>query len=84
MDINEETKEYFAVNGFNQNFDRTNFIKSKRIYPKLNKGIKTSHIRYFSTELLETKLINGEKIKRSYLVYSESLGSIFCAPCRLF
>jgi len=29
-------------------------------------------------------LVNGEKIKRTFLVYSESKGSIFCAPCYLF
>ncbi|KAF0722811.1 zinc finger MYM-type protein 1-like, partial [Aphis craccivora] len=29
-------------------------------------------------------LLNGEKVKRNYLVYSESTGSVFCAPCKLF
>ncbi|XP_022163997.1 uncharacterized protein LOC111029339 [Myzus persicae] len=29
-------------------------------------------------------LLNGEKVKRNYLVYSESTGSLFCAPCKLF
>ncbi|XP_025406135.1 uncharacterized protein LOC112680300 [Sipha flava] len=29
-------------------------------------------------------LLNGEKVKRNYFVYSESTGSVFCAPCKLF
>lgn len=29
-------------------------------------------------------LLNGEKVKRNYLVYSESTGAIFCVPCKLF
>ncbi|XP_029345826.1 uncharacterized protein LOC100569266 [Acyrthosiphon pisum] len=29
-------------------------------------------------------LLNGEKVKRNYLVYSESTGSVFCAPCKFF
>lgn len=31
-----------------------------------------------------TVLINGEKIQRDYLAYSQSTGSIFCIPCKLF
>jgi len=34
--------------------------------------------------LFFTILINGEKIQRDYLVYSQSTGTIFCIPCKLF
>jgi len=29
-------------------------------------------------------VINGEKIRRDYLVYSQSTGIIFCISCKLF
>jgi hypothetical protein len=29
-------------------------------------------------------LLNGEKVRKNYLVYSESSGSVFYAPCKLF
>lgn len=29
-------------------------------------------------------LLNGEKLTRQWLIYSESTKSVFCGPCRLF
>ncbi|KAL4089635.1 hypothetical protein QTP88_024645 [Uroleucon formosanum] len=38
----------------------------------------------FETDLVKGRLINGEIIIRSWLVYSPSLGVVFCGPCRIF
>lgn len=40
--------------------------------------------RYLSPAFFKTKLVNGQEIKRSYLIYSESTGKLFCVPCQLF
>ncbi|XP_065663081.1 zinc finger MYM-type protein 1-like [Hydra vulgaris] len=37
-----------------------------------------------SKSIFISTLVNGEKINRTFLIYSESKGSIFCAPCYLF
>ncbi|XP_050064590.1 zinc finger MYM-type protein 1-like [Aphis gossypii] len=66
--INENTIDYFTLNGFDQNLKNTDFSSSKEtIY------------------LLEIfVLVNGESINRTFVLYSESKGCIYCAPCRLF
>lgn len=82
--INETTKDYFSFNGFNQNLRNNDFSKSKRLYTKQIRGVKRSYYRYFSLKFIETKLINNEPFNRTFLVYSNSNGNVFCAPCRLF
>nr|XP_047122894.1 zinc finger MYM-type protein 1-like [Hydra vulgaris] len=37
-----------------------------------------------SKSIFISTLVNGEKINRTFLIYSESKRSIFCAPCYLF
>ncbi|XP_065684327.1 zinc finger MYM-type protein 1-like [Hydra vulgaris] len=37
-----------------------------------------------SKSIFISTLVNGEKINRTFLIYLESKGSIFCAPCYLF
>jgi len=61
-----------------------NFSKSKRPYIKSQKGVKKTYYRYFNLRYLQVTLKNGEKLKRDFLMYSESKGVIFCGPCLLF
>lgn len=42
------------------------------------------YFRFFNASYLQTTLKNGEIMKRTCLMYSESKGSIFCVPCLLF
>ncbi|KAL4142951.1 hypothetical protein QTP88_005339 [Uroleucon formosanum] len=73
--INDEFCDYVAKNGFNQN--KTNgFINSKRVY--------CDKTRYLTNIMFNRRLINGEIIVRSWLVYPLSLGVVFCEPCRIF
>ncbi|KOC70417.1 Zinc finger MYM-type protein 5, partial [Habropoda laboriosa] len=50
----------------------------KKDFPKDNSGRKFSELYYYRS------LSNGEKICRSYLVYSETFNSVFCYYCKLF
>ena len=34
--------------------------------------------------MFEIKLVNGEIVKRSWLVYSESTGRVFVGACKLY
>lgn len=54
----------------------SDFSNSKRIYPDKH--------RFLTKALFEQKFLNGEVMRRHYLVYSSSQGSVFCAPCKLF
>jgi len=40
--------------------------------------------RYLTNIMFNRRWINGEIIVRSWLVYSPSLGVVFCRPCRIF
>ncbi|KAE9521331.1 hypothetical protein AGLY_018274, partial [Aphis glycines] len=81
--INEFTIDYVYKNGYNQNLD-SNFSRSKRLYHTVRRGSFRNVHRYLNKSYFETTLINGEKCKSSYLVYSESKGAVFCVPCYLF
>ncbi|XP_060845353.1 zinc finger MYM-type protein 1-like [Rhopalosiphum padi] len=72
--INDEFRDYVAKNGFNQNMTN-GFINSKRVY--------CDKTRYLTNIMFNRRLINGEIIVRSWLVYSPSLGVVFCGPCRI-
>ncbi|KAL4083735.1 hypothetical protein QTP88_029051 [Uroleucon formosanum] len=52
------------------------FINSKRVY--------CDKTRYLTNIMFNRRLINGEIIVRSWLVYPLSLGVVFCEPCRIF
>ncbi|XP_060846758.1 zinc finger MYM-type protein 1-like [Rhopalosiphum padi] len=82
--VNETTKDYFSFNGFNQNLENNDFSKSKRLSTKRMRGAQRSYYRYFSLKFIKTKLINNEPFNRTFLVYSNSTGNVYCAPCRLF
>ncbi|XP_025200207.1 zinc finger MYM-type protein 1-like [Melanaphis sacchari] len=82
--VDDATRSYISVNGISQNIETINFIKSKRTSKNVIRGVLKVHYRYCSLKLFYMVLINGEKVKRNYLVYSESTGSVFCAPCKLF
>lgn len=75
-EINDRTREYVVTRGINQNIDEMDLSRSKRLIGGQN--------RYLSKSLLKTKLINGKEMKRSYLMYSESSGKLYCVPCQLF
>ncbi len=72
-------RNYVALHGCNQNKEK-DFPGSKREYVVGNK-IST---RYLHISLFQRKLKNGEKMERAWMIYSESKGSVFCAPCLLF
>ncbi|XP_029347739.1 uncharacterized protein LOC100568464 isoform X2 [Acyrthosiphon pisum] len=82
--INNFTQDYFCIHGFSQNVSSMNFSKSKRPYIISQKGVKKTYYRYFNLRYLQVTLKNGEKLKRDFLMYSESKGVIFCGPCLLF
>lgn len=73
--IDEFTRDYICKNGANQNI-QNNFSKSVRIYK--------DKVRQLSENLFERQLLNGEKVPRKWLIYSESTGHVFCGPCLLF
>jgi hypothetical protein len=73
--INEQTRDFLVMNGIEQNIG-ADFSKSRREYATTS--------RMLSKSLFVRKLQNGETADRKWLVYSESQGTVFCAPCRLF
>lgn len=75
-------RNWIALHGCSQNKDK-NFRQSKREYEVGGSGGKTI-TRYLRASLFERQLQNGEKSKREWMIYSESKGSVFCAPCLLF
>ncbi|XP_022834878.1 zinc finger MYM-type protein 1-like [Spodoptera litura] len=75
--INNETQEYIASNGFNQNIN-VDFSLSKRIY------LEDKVSRFLTKTMFERKLLNREKRSRKWLIYSPSTGKVFCGPCLLF
>lgn len=73
--IDEFTRDYFCKNETNQNI-QNDFPKSERMYK--------DKARQLSKHLFERQLLNGEKVLRKWLIYSESTGCVFCGPCLLF
>ncbi|KAF0710286.1 zinc finger MYM-type protein 1-like, partial [Aphis craccivora] len=82
--INDVTRDTISTSGISQNIKELDFSNSKRIYNNVIRGKKQVHFRYCSANFFYTVLINGEKIQRDYLAYSQSTGAIFCIPCKLF
>lgn len=74
--INDNTREHVLKNGIIQDISKVDFSSSKRF-------IGEQH-RCLTQTLFKTSLINGQEVKRSYLMYSESSGKLFCIPCQLF
>lgn len=73
--INDNLRDYFAVNGFEQNI-LSDFSKSKKEYNKA--------VRYCTKAMFQRVLVNGQKINRRWLIYSEEKASVYCGVCRLF
>ncbi|XP_060853423.1 zinc finger MYM-type protein 1 isoform X5 [Rhopalosiphum padi] len=82
--INEFTIEYICINGFSQDLNDLNFTKSKRAYTKLHKKTTKTYYRFCNKNYWNTRLTNGDSIKRNFIAYSESKGVIYCIPCLLF
>lgn len=74
--VNNVTRDYVCKHGVEQDINNLNFEASKRLIGE--------QYRYLSPAFFKTKLVNGQEIKRSYLIYSESTGKLFCVPCQLF
>lgn len=66
---------FVASHGVDQNMN-SDFLNSKRIY--------SDQSRYLTKSMFYRILSNNEKILRTWLVYSEIKGTVFCAPCWLF
>ncbi|CAH2283889.1 Hypothetical predicted protein [Pelobates cultripes] len=73
--LNDCNRDHVAKHGIIQS-ENLDFTQSRRLY--------ADHSRLLTKHLFEKENFNGEKQKRSYLVYSKSKGVVFCAPCRLF
>lgn len=71
----DETRDFAAINGVKQNMDM-DFSSSKNIY-------SDRVTRYLPTDLFKRRLKNGEVQPRSWLLFSESKGAVFCIPCLL-
>lgn len=72
----DKARDYIAMNGVKQNKD-SGFSKTKRHF-------KDGATRRCTSAFFQRRLANNEIIDRDYLVYSESQGTLFCAPCTLF
>jgi len=66
---------FVASHGVDQKMN-SDFSNSKRIY--------SDQSRYLTKSMFYRILSNNEKILRTWLVYSEIKGTVFCAPCWLF
>lgn len=73
--LNDSTRDHVAKHGIVQN-ENLDFTQSRRLY--------ADKARVLTKHLFQKNNFNGEKQQRSYLVYSQSKGVVFCAPCRLF
>ncbi|XP_060852987.1 zinc finger MYM-type protein 1-like isoform X2 [Rhopalosiphum padi] len=69
--INEFTIEYICINGFSQDLNDLNFTKSKRAYTKLHKKTTKTYYRFCNKNYWNTRLTNGDSIKRNFIAYSE-------------
>ncbi|EFN68185.1 Zinc finger MYM-type protein 1, partial [Camponotus floridanus] len=75
--LNDFTIEYLSTHNIQQNINVDfDFGNSKRYYGNTS--------RTLTKNVFERRLLNGEIMPRKYLIYSESKGAVFCAPCRLF
>ena len=63
-----------------ENFSQTliiDFRKSERIYDD-------GRSRCLNSSMFYKKLANSETVKRSWMVYSENSGKVYCSVCKLF
>ena len=74
--ISDSLRQSFIAENFDQTRD-INLIKSGRVYGD-------GRTRYFNSSIFFRKLTNGETVKRTLLVYSETSGKVYCSACKLF
>lgn len=73
--LNDACRNEIATSGYDQNLS-ADFSKSKRQY--------SDQQRFLSKALFQRKMANGEVCHRTWMIYSESKGSVFCGPCLAF
>ena len=76
--IDDRVQSYWAKKGPESCQNKEADIKaSERVYAG-------EHKRYFSKSFFQRELQNGESVSREWLLYSPSIGSVFCFVCRLY
>lgn len=73
---NSEFVEYVLKGNVQQSVEKLDFVNSIKQYPDRKRSC--------STNMFYKNRLNGEKIQRTWILYSESLGKIFCIYCKLF
>ncbi|XP_068240148.1 zinc finger MYM-type protein 5-like [Palaemon carinicauda] len=74
--IPDSLRNAFTAENFIQTLN-IDFRKSARIYDDRNR-------RCLKSSMFYRKLANSETVKRSWIVYSESSGKVYCSACKLF
>lgn len=75
MTSNEEFVDFLLKKNIQQAVTKLNFSNSIRQYPDRRRSC--------TVNLFFKNRVNGEKIKRSWIFYSESTGKMFCIYCKL-
>lgn len=73
--IDEVTRDLIAMKGFNQN-KSSDLSKSGRQYSEQR--------RFLPMAIFRRKMKNNELRDRTWLIFSESKGSVYCGPCLAF
>ena len=74
--INDEFRSLFVESNIDQKFDASStFEQSARAYDD-------GRTRYLNSSLFYRKLTNGETAKRTWLLYSQSTGKVYCSVCK--
>lgn len=76
--INNNLVDRILKNPFQQDLRKLNLENSKRYYDNENR------YRYATEKMFFAKLINGENVRREWLLYSVSTNKIYCIQCTLF
>lgn len=66
--MNDGSRDYVSINGFNQIWMLTSPNQIDSLAPD-------------TKNMFEKQLVNKEKKRCPYLVYTERIGRLFCAPC---
>src|SRR5258705_118421 len=73
--VDDSTRDYFALHGMEQNIPQK-FDNTRREY--------SDQSGCLSKSMFVRDMLNGEKASRTWLIFSESTGRVYCGPCRLF
>ena len=74
--IPDSLRNAFMAENFSQTLN-IDFRKSARIYDD-------GRSRCLNSSMFYKKLANSETVKRSWMVYSENSGKVYCSACKLF